>query len=426
MKKLKKKHQIILRDFLNEGVKIKLDHIKLTDKQALFLATLNHKQTIAPDGAVKLHNNYLKAIDRNYGEEIIEPLEKILGLIGKTIYSPGFDFNTGVTIKNLKSFPRSYWLTRKFYLCKKRYSFYGKVKERVHDAISSYPDDNKISVVEKSKVPIHPLKAFHLQAIFKNITFDEEIFKLLEDKAEIKPRNLYHYQDAVRDMFEGRHWFSEIDTGRLYSSYASLPSIYRACTLIDGQKLYEIDVRACQLSLIPALYIKPCKEKQKLISVIESGKDPYLQIWGEHFNNDRNKIKSGVSAWLNGAEEQIEEIQNVFIGKFPIIGNFIKERIEADKEYEFCIGHNLQTIEARILIQNVYWDLIFNDNHKMEKINGNVPLVSDGIVPLLPVHDAFMTTKANLKAVHSKMVEAFKNELGYVPRFKLQGKQVKK
>lgn len=154
-----------------------------------------------------------------------------------------------------------------------------------------------------------------------------------------------------------------LDGGRVYTRFQNMPRARRMELMIDGQPTVELDYKANHLSMLLAMQGK------------ESTGDPYMVIADDSGSN-REQIKLFITAGL-GADSETRAFNALKQYKFnkPLF-NRIKESCLRcfPGEYLFKgIGTALQSLEGQIALDIMY---------EGSKVG----------IPVLPVHDSFITT----------------------------------
>ncbi|MGR3373711.1 hypothetical protein [Pseudooceanicola nanhaiensis] len=177
--------------------------------------------------------------------------------------------------------------------------------------------------------------------------------------------------------------------GRFYAagrSYLSIPKAERRMMTIDGHSVVEIDITACQLTLLHAVLETP----------LDLSGDPFAI---EGISRDRAKQTFNVMIGLGSTTEKEGDHapskrrtveRALLLARYPAL-----TRIEA----EGLNSLKLQALDAEIMRDALL--TLFRD-HK---------------VPALPVHDCLIVRVQDADLAEAVFAEAFKNRVGVTPRF---------
>jgi hypothetical protein len=145
------------------------------------------------------------------------------------------------------------------------------------------------------------------------------------------------------ETFSG-HYRIGRKTGRLFTSANRLCEELRACVLIDGKPVAELDVKNCQPLLMFTLYPELSEEGRKFCEFVESGK--FYEGIAEFLGITREKAKSKFTVWLGGGVNVL--IDGYFSKFWPELAA-IFARIKKGSSVALC--HDLQKKESRAIVE---------------------------------------------------------------------------
>lgn len=225
-----------------------------------------------------------------------------------------------------------------------------------------------------------------------NVDLNRAYTYLLENRnMELEPKNgkrrfltdsrIHRYFYLLTQFSIQNLWFKLSNEGRLYSSLTNLPSILRKFITMDGDSLFEIDVKNCAPLLLNQLvdnsvYKEDCENGMlydNIASKISLPRSRVKQLMCEKFFFANRKMKSGqlfnALSELYGADfiEQINSMRQEYID---------------GKDHLACA---LQRLESDIII------------NKLAKIKNSY----------LPIHDAILVLEEDIESFFDIIKELF-------------------
>lgn len=195
------------------------------------------------------------------------------------------------------------------------------------------------------------------------------------DCADIVPqdRDDRMYWDMSIQMLMDKDYRFATDpkTGRFFSNVTNLPKFLRRFLSLDGEPLWEIDIRCCQPLLLASLYTDlACPERLRYIDDV-LGEDFYTTLAnkaGEAFDN-RDEIKVAVFRDVMYDRVRDTPMWRIFNREYPILAAKIAE---VKKDDHAALAIQMQKLEATAMINGVAKDCM------MMKL------------PILTIHDAVL------------------------------------
>ncbi len=170
--------------------------------------------------------------------------------------------------------------------------------------------------------------------------------------------------------------------GRVYTRFQNMPKALRAEMKINGEPTVELDFKSNHLMMLVAM------------SGMTPPADPYLTI-ASVANQSRDKVKAFITVCLgsNNAQQAFNACKKHKINKelFNRLESATLEAFTSVRLYN-DIGVMLQSLEGQIAL-----------NIMVEGAKNNIPV--------LPVHDSFITTAPNEKWLHQQMIIQWKEQV---------------
>jgi len=170
--------------------------------------------------------------------------------------------------------------------------------------------------------------------------------------------------------------------GRVYTRFQNMPKALRAEMKINGEPTVELDFKSNHPMMLVAM------------SGMTPPADPYLTI-ADLTNQSRDKVKAFITVCLgaNNAQKAFKACAMHRIDKelFNRLEAATLEAFPGIRLYEE-IGVMLQSLEGQIAL-----------NIMFEGAKNNIPV--------LPVHDSFITTATNEQWLHNQMINQWKEQV---------------
>jgi hypothetical protein len=186
---------------------------------------------------------------------------------------------------------------------------------------------------------------------YKSLSFSAAIPDLLRHHSfkteESRTCTRHHLENIAHGRL--RFWVCPI-SGRVYYPMANLPKVFRAEALIDGESVKEIDISACQPTLLATLYPADCPEKARYLALTQSGRF-YETIAGwinRSWPRDEAKTQFfNQIAYGSYYCSDDYELLVPFTARFPVLANEISE---IKRRGNAILPLRMQKLEATIVI----------------------------------------------------------------------------
>lgn len=261
-----------------------------------------------------------------------------------------------------------------------------------HNAIAGFGRLTRIYGTEKLSLRINaPQIAEHIQ--FQEVVtlqlkgFPYEVSALAQDHPDVVRLRI------INDFLKDYSWTQKgpirliytggpVRGGRVYTRFQNMPKALRSEMKINGEPTVELDFKSNHLTMLIAM------------SGMTPPADPYLAIAGLA-NQSRDKVKAFITVCLgaNNAQKAFEACKKHRITKelFNHLEAATLEAFPRIRLYEE-IGVMLQSLEGQIAL-----------NIMVEGAKNNIPV--------LPVHDSFITTATNAKWLLQQMINQWKEQV---------------
>lgn len=194
-------------------------------------------------------------------------------------------------------------------------------------------------------------------------------------------------------------------TNRVYTNVTNLKSIWRQDIRIDGEKVYNVDIRCSQPCLLGVLYDsseESQKEKALFIEFVTQ-KDFYAELAAnapQEVNLTRDEAKEQTFTLMFGKNRTMaaQPLYKSLLKIFPILAR--KIRLAKEKNYK-DLSFILQSIESDIMVLGVMTEL-------MER----------GI-RALSIHDSVLCKEKDIPVVNEIISRHFEKVTGFKPVLKV-------
>jgi hypothetical protein len=221
--------------------------------------------------------------------------------------------------------------------------------------------------------------------------------------AEDSPLTIEHFRISRRsalDKIEKGTWnaciFSEGFAPRLFNCFTNLSSSFRQYARIEGEELFNLDIRNSQPCLLPVFYNNSPEdqaEKAEYINTLKT-KDLYALI-GEKCGLNRAEAKKSFFI-IMFAENYMQKnkVSRAFKSLFPILS----QRLHIKKEKDFKqVAKEMQTTEAEIVIKNTL-----------------LPFLQSGGKGF-SIHDSIMVRARDVDNIQEALAASFESRLKFRP-----------
>lgn len=163
----------------------------------------------------------------------------------------------------------------------------------------------------------------------------------------LTPDKIYRYINTALKINFKNYWFKEADSGRLYSTFTSLPSTAHCFIYSNNKRLYEVDIKNCQPLLLASL-VKSKKYKK----AVEDGQF-YEDVMDAYPTKmDRASIKTELYKRVFFANNELksgkmyETLQKLYPGLISEINKIVEHN-------SIHLSAILQEKEAKIFLDDI-------------------------------------------------------------------------
>jgi len=162
------------------------------------------------------------------------------------------------------------------------------------------------------------------------------------------------YHQFVVDQFTRRHFFiASSSTGRIFHNLANMPKRIRPFLHVDGEPCAEVDIAACQATLMLSFYPSGCRERDAYAEVIRTDLYQYLAHEIERSTGKivtRDRVKERWLTQVFGLDKHRKEVWAILARDFPILCQTL-DSIRSDDYRK--VAFRLQRMEAELVIGKI-------------------------------------------------------------------------
>jgi len=118
--------------------------------------------------------------------------------------------------------------------------------------ISNFVEFMSMKNTREEKLAEYPHLAQHINTVYDTTVDLDQAFQIIAD-SNLDPQHRFDYQIRALRLSLGIHFFTEADSGRLYTSVANFPKLLLPALRLYGQPLIEIDITNSQPFLLAVL-----------------------------------------------------------------------------------------------------------------------------------------------------------------------------
>lgn len=227
--------------------------------------------------------------------------------------------------------------------------------------------------------------------IEKQTAFD---FIRNENLSDIKKTS---YKTSV-EMFENKFSVRDDISNRLHNNLTNLPSILRQFLRLDGEELYQVDIKCSQPTFL-GLYLRKRgfadpEEVERFLNVCKSG-DIYSQLILEEKSRKDKKIDTFKFCFFNKNYKTLNCVEKRFQSLYPSIFKEMQKMKQNDYK------------DLSILLQKEESSFIFEVVNSLD-------------FDVVTIHDSILTKKSNILKVKEKISKKFEEIYNFLPQLSVE------
>ena len=259
---------------------------------------------------------------------------------------------------------------------------------------------------EKELTELRPEHRYLFDCL-KRVTICDEARNVIppRDLLEVWPEDKEDFYERSIEFIQTGQWFFKVGaiTGRVFTNVANLPRELRPYLRLDGRRLAEIDISACQPLLLSELYPHDSTEKEKFLEIVLSGNFYEIldaKLSKPYGSEHRNELKQAVftQIFFDKLRSRKGKLGELFSNLFPVLYAQIV-KIKTPKHE--VLAQRLQRAESDIVIKTFVGEVMRTTR-----------------IPLLTIHDSVLTFPEHTTEVVSQLMRAVHARLAVIPNIK--------
>lgn len=211
-------------------------------------------------------------------------------------------------------------------------------------------------------------------------------------KQDLTNTKKFSYKTSV-EMFENKFSVRDDISNRLHNNLTNLPSGLRQFLTLDGENLYQVDIKCSQPTFL-GLYLRKRgladqQEVEKFLNVCKNG-DIYSQLILEDKSRKEKKIDTFKYCFFNRVYKNLNVVEKRFQELYPTIFKEMQKMKQNDYK------------DLSILLQKEESSFIFEVVNSLD-------------FDVVTIHDSILAKKSDISKVENKIREKFVNIYNFLP-----------